>query len=161
LDIITQAIAYYHNNSHQLIINIAESLNGNGNMGQDMGDEEMAPLNLEDLQGDANNDNGLNNIPQNQNNIHNMDLNETGNTSFADESFGADDSFGGKRSTKRKKLKSRKNKKSRKGRKSIKSMYKIKGGTTVYGNGYGSNCNDPNYNIYNTNLLKLFPYNAK
>lgn len=26
------------------------------------------------------------------------------------------------------------------------------------GNGIGSNCNDPNFSIYNTNMLKLFPY---
>lgn len=36
----------------------------------------------------------------------------------------------------------------------------MKGGKTVYGRGYGANCNDPNYSIYNTNLLKLFPYKA-
>lgn len=33
------------------------------------------------------------------------------------------------------------------------SCRKMKGG-----NGIGSNCNDPNFSIYNTNLLKLFPY---
>jgi hypothetical protein len=26
------------------------------------------------------------------------------------------------------------------------------------GNNIGANCNDPNFSIYNTNLLKLFPY---
>ena len=26
------------------------------------------------------------------------------------------------------------------------------------GNNIGSNCNDPNFSIYNTNMLKLFPY---
>ena len=31
----------------------------------------------------------------------------------------------------------------------------------MFGNGYGANCNDPNYSIYNTNLLKLFPYNPR
>jgi len=30
---------------------------------------------------------------------------------------------------------------------------KIKGGDNI-----GANCNDPNFSIYNTNLLKLFPY---
>ena len=31
---------------------------------------------------------------------------------------------------------------------------------TKRGGGYGGNpfCNNPNFNIYNTNLLKLFPY---
>jgi len=45
------------------------------------------------------------------------------------------------------KSKSMKNKQSR----------KRKGGVR-YGSGIGSNCYDPNYSIYNTNLLKLFPY---
>ena len=26
------------------------------------------------------------------------------------------------------------------------------------GNNIGGNCNDPNFSIYNTNMLKLFPY---
>jgi len=43
--------------------------------------------------------------------------------------------------------KSKKNKKSR----------KQKGGT-CYGSGVGANSYDPNYSIYNTRELKLFPY---
>jgi hypothetical protein len=38
---------------------------------------------------------------------------------------------------------------------------KCKKGGTLYGRGYGANCNDPNYSIYNTNLLQLFPYSPK
>jgi hypothetical protein len=34
---------------------------------------------------------------------------------------------------------------------------KQRGGAT-YGTGYGANCYDPNFSIYNTNMLKLFPY---
>jgi hypothetical protein len=34
---------------------------------------------------------------------------------------------------------------------------KIIGGQR-YGTGVGSNCYDPNLSIFNTNLLKLFPY---
>jgi hypothetical protein len=37
---------------------------------------------------------------------------------------------------------------------------KQKGGV-VYGRGYGANCYDPNDSIYNTNMLKLFPYSPK
>lgn len=33
-------------------------------------------------------------------------------------------------------------------------------GGTCYGNGVGANSYDPNYSIYNTNMLKLFPYKA-
>ena len=34
---------------------------------------------------------------------------------------------------------------------------------TKRGGGYGGNpfCNNPNFSIFNTNLLKLFPYSAK
>ena len=49
-----------------------------------------------------------------------------------------------KRNTKRnKKSKSAKSRKSR----------KMRGGSNL-----GSNCNDPNFSIFNTNMLKLFPY---
>jgi hypothetical protein len=41
-----------------------------------------------------------------------------------------------------------------------KSRRNKKGGT-LFGRGYGANCNEPNYNVYNTNMLKLFPYSAK
>jgi hypothetical protein len=34
---------------------------------------------------------------------------------------------------------------------------KLAGGVR-FGNGIGSNCHDPNQSIFNTNLLKLFPY---
>ena len=46
-----------------------------------------------------------------------------------------------------------------KGKKGKKSTRKQRGGT-CYGNGVGANNYDPNYSIYNTNLLKLFPYKA-
>ena len=52
--------------------------------------------------------------------------------------------------------KSRKSRKARKSRKSRKSR-KQKGGM-CYGNGVGANSFDPNYSIFNTNTLKLFPY---
>ena len=47
-----------------------------------------------------------------------------------------------------------KNRKLRKSKKNkTRGIKKMKGG-----NGIGSNCSDPNFSIYNTNLLKLFPY---
>ena len=55
--------------------------------------------------------------------------------------------------------KKRRRKTSRKGRKTRKSR-KQKGGM-CYGNGVGANSYDPNYSIYNTNMLKLFPYKAQ
>jgi hypothetical protein len=35
----------------------------------------------------------------------------------------------------------------------FRKIKKIKGGNNI-----GANCSDPNFSIYNTNLLKLFPY---
>ena len=35
---------------------------------------------------------------------------------------------------------------------------RIRGGNRIGGNNIGANCNDPNFSIFNTNLLKLFPY---
>ena len=55
--------------------------------------------------------------------------------------------------------KKRRRKTSRKGRKTRKSR-KQRGGM-CYGNGVGANSYDPNYSIYNTNMLKLFPYKAQ
>jgi hypothetical protein len=34
-----------------------------------------------------------------------------------------------------------------------KNRKKIRGGNNI-----GANCNDPNFSIYSTNMLKLFPY---
>ena len=41
-----------------------------------------------------------------------------------------------------------------------KTMKKQKGGM-CYGNGVGANSYDPNFSIYNTRELQLFPYNPK
>lgn len=37
-------------------------------------------------------------------------------------------------------------------------MKKTRGGNRIGGNNIGANCYNPNFSIYNTNLLKLFPY---
>jgi hypothetical protein len=51
----------------------------------------------------------------------------------------------------------RKTKQNRKGK--SKRTHKYRGGSNIrYGTGYGSNCNEPNFNIYNTNMRTLFPY---
>ena len=39
------------------------------------------------------------------------------------------------------------------------STRKMRGGT-CYGTGVGSNNYDPNFSIYNTNMMKMFPYKA-
>lgn len=51
----------------------------------------------------------------------------------------------------------RRHRKGRKGRKS-KKQKKTRGGNRIGENNIGANCSDPNFSIYNTNLLKLFPY---
>jgi len=113
-------------------------------------------------------------IPQDANENHNLDMNQSldlsGDTSAADESMNSSMNSSNasvnssnasmnssnasmnagrklRRHTKKRNLKS--------GHK--KSHRRLRGGT-LYGTGYGANCNDPNYSIYNTNLTKLFPY---
>lgn len=80
--------------------------------------------------------------------------NMSGYTTEADESFGGRHRRKPKRRTYKRILgKSRINRhrRSRKNR-------RMKGGA-CFGNGVGSNHYDPNYSIYNTRMLSLFPYN--
>jgi hypothetical protein len=61
----------------------------------------------------------------------------------------------------KKKNKVRNSHKSRNGRNKCKPHYSRRRNlTNKRGGGYGGNpyCNDPNFSIFNTNLLKLFPY---
>jgi len=115
-------------------------------------------LNLSDLQGHE----GEDGIPQAENDNHNLDMNQSldlsGETSVADDSMNStmnettnNSMNGGRRrrrySTKKRRSNIRRNK----------SHRRQKGGA-MYGTGYGANCNDTNFSIYNTNLTKLFPY---
>jgi len=75
------------------------------------------------------------------------------------------DLMGGRKSRKtrktrktRKGRKAKKSKKTRKGRKSRKMRGHKQRGGMRYGTGVGANCYDPNYSIYNTPALSLFPY---
>jgi hypothetical protein len=43
-------------------------------------------------------------------------------------------------------------------RKNYKKKYSTK--NHMKGGNFGGNCPDPNFSIYNTNLLKLFPYST-
>ena len=106
---IDQAIDYFNDNLNKIIIFIAQQLNVNPNVnlfaypeiGQENDDEQPGPgIDLADLQGDA---------PQNMDmdmDNQNNDLDQTGNTSIADESDD-DDFHGGKhrrRNTKRRRI---------------------------------------------------------
>jgi hypothetical protein len=143
------------------------------------------PLHLSDLNESGINDNGMNesgyttgqenslnqsfdldDIPHAEDDTHDLDdegslhlshLNTSNNSGYTTEpddmSFGPDDTyFGGKR--RRKTTKKRRGKKAKKTRK---NRRKQRGGI-CYGNGVGANSYEPNYSIYNTNMLKLFPY---
>jgi hypothetical protein len=113
--------------------------------------------------------------------LHISHLNDTqdsmrANTTIADESLGnshmSDGSMsslfsegksfaskiGGKKRRRKTSKKVKKSRKTRKTRQNVKNR-KQRGGM-CYGNGVGANSYDPNYSIYNTNLLKLFPYKA-
>jgi len=76
-----------------------------------------------------------------------MDPNELNTSNISVNTTLPDESFGGKR--RRRALKKRRGRKTRKYR-----------GGMRFGNGVGANSNDPNYSIFNTNMLKLFPYKA-
>ena len=62
-----------------------------------------------------------------------------------------------RRTTTKRRIFRRKYKYTRKARKHTRKTrtHRIKGGQNI-----GANCSDPNYSIYNTNFLKLFPYKA-
>ena len=74
----------------------------------------------------------------------------------SDDELYLEDLQGGRRRKTRKGRKGRKTRKGRKGKKSRKTK-KQRGGMR-YGSGVGANCFDPNYSIYNTPALTLFPY---
>jgi len=200
IDTINEAIQYYNNNfnAHEIIVDIAKNLNSNlpplSNIGldnntnqqqtsQQQTNESMADnsqinnssqnssngslLNINDLQVPEGHE-----IPQDENDVHNLDMNQSldlsGDTSLADESMNSSTLGSLNNSTnnstnnsmnggKKRRPISKKYKKSLKGKKSHR---RLKGGA-MYGNGYGANCNDPNFSIYNTNLTKLFPYRPK
>lgn len=118
---------------------------------------------------------------QSQGSLHLSDLNTShdsmsGNTTLPDESFGSqmsnismpsnyseNESFasemGGKKRRRKNSHKSKKGKKTRKTRKTRK-IRKQRGGM-CFGNGVGANSYDPNFSIYNTRELELFPYRPK
>lgn len=108
-------------------------------------------------------------VNSNANNENNMDVDQSfesqGTTNIDESDTGSmsnisgyttgeaesHDEYGGRR--RRRRTKKRRGKKSRKTRKQR--------GGACYGNGVGANRYDPNYSIYNTNMLKLFPYKSQ
>lgn len=64
-----------------------------------------------------------------------------------------DNSFGGKKTKKNKKIRKNNKNNTKKYKKNNKVNKNKKGGANI-----GANCPDPNLSLYNTNMLKLFPY---
>lgn len=95
-------------------------------------------------------DDELNLSQHSDNSLHLSDLQADSFDSNDGYTSGESMEWGGK---KKRSKKSRKHIKKNKGKKSRKQR-----GGTCYGTGVGANPNDPNYSIYNTNMLQLFPY---
>lgn len=164
---INEAINYYNDtsNAHQIIVYIAKNFHDNlpplHNIGSDSESvsqnesfqSDGSSIHMSDL-GDA--------IPQDVNDTHDMDMSgdnldmsgvtDEPSMNESEISMNANDPIGGRRRRRTKKRMSniRRNK----------SYRKVKGGATMYGTGYGANCSNPNFSVYNTNLTKLFPYRA-
>jgi hypothetical protein len=101
--------------------------------------------------------------------LHLSDLNDDDDENSSVNTTIEDVSVGGKKrkvtkkrnsTKKRKTMKKRKIEKKRKSMKKRKHTKKQKGGM-CYGNGVGANSYDPNFSIYNTQELQLFPYRPK
>jgi hypothetical protein len=129
-------------------VQAADSTTQNNNL-MDYDDEPIMPeFNLSDLQVEHNPDEGLTDVE--------MDTD--------------DEEMTGGRKTRRIRKKHHKKSKTRKHRKTTKknqrkTIKRRKGRKTrhnkkITGGGYGTSCiqNDPNFSIYNTNELQLFPY---
>jgi len=132
-----------------------------------MTEQVMVELLNEHIFGNATNQ--IDAIPHATDDIHDIDMDESfnsqgtmnlnelsrnsdsGYTTREDISF---DEFGGK---KRRRISKKNNKNKRRRTRRNSSSRNLKGGM-CFGSGVGSNNYDPNYSIYNTNMLKLFPY---
>ena len=151
----------------------------NANIFQNQNDVNIEPIqeNEEDIHylDDLNSSHGsslhlseLDNISQNTTNPDESFISNDRDSSMSNDRDSSmsmsNESFGGKKrqrifSKKVKKIK--KGKKSKKGRKSKKNRKsKKQRGGTCYGSGVGANNYDPNFSIYNTRELKLFPYKS-
>ena len=113
-----------------------------------------------------NNDEGDLNISSDMSSLHFSHLGDNSSVNTTQEEL----SFGGakrktvkkrKTSTKKRKTSSKKRKTATKKRKSAKKGKTIRRkqrGGACYGNGVGANAYDPNFSIFNTRELQLFPY---
>ena len=140
----------YHGNSDDLVEAVEQALDEEHmNQGMPPPAQDVANHNMDIYNDDAG--------QMNMNELD-MDIDQEGTDNEADSD---DDMNGGRK--KRRTMKKRKGRKTRKlgrknGRKTSRKSRKQRGGV-CYGNGVGANNYDPNFSIYNTRELTLFPYN--
>ena len=65
-----------------------------------------------------------------------------------------------KNKTRKNRNKNKKSSYKKSSRKSSRKSYRKQKGGTCYGTGVGANSYDPNFSIYNTRELQLFPYKS-
>ena len=139
----------YHGNSDDLVEAVEQALDEEHmNQGMPPPAQDVANHNMDIYNDDAG--------QMNMNELD-MDIDQEGTDNEADSD---DDMNGGRK--KRRTMKKRKGRKTRKlgrknGRKTSRKSRKQRGGV-CYGNGVGANNYDPNFSIYNTRELELFPY---
>ena len=149
----------YLDDPHRTMIIVSKYLQDLQNQQQNENDNHGDVLNIADLQiegevegqGEGEGEDVLDQGFNNDLDISDDTDPEQGSFSFDED----DDQNAGKRRKTRKTKKSRKTRKTRKSRKS--KSRKMRGGAR-YGTGVGANNFDPNYSIYNTQELNLFPY---
>jgi len=140
-----------------------------------MTEQVMVELLNENIFGNATNQ--IDAIPHAEDDIHDINISESMNDSFnsqgtmnlnelsrnsdsgytTSEDRSLFDEFGGKR--RRRISRKNKTKKTRTTRRNSRRNLTLKGGM-CFGRGVGANNYDPNYSIYNTSMLKLFPYKS-
>lgn len=146
---------------------VISDIPNNENEQHNLDDENDNNFNLDDslnttrenVSNDSENENSENtDLNLSQGSLHLSDLNVDDENDENNQSMNTtnESTVGGKR---RKSKKSRKNKKTRKSKKSRKNKKRRGGG--CYGNGIGANSSNPNFSIYNTRQLHLFPYSPK
>jgi hypothetical protein len=140
----------------------------------DDGFQEQGPMDIGELNDENNNFNEMprENLPnvnneynENEYNDEPMNINElNGEPMDEGQTDVESDMDGGKRKKKTRRInkkRTRKTMKKRNGRKNKKTKKNRKTGKkggALYGTGVGANCYDPNFSIYNTRELTLFPY---
>lgn len=92
-----------------------------------------------------------------QDSLHLPDLNTSNNIDMSGYTTHESETYNEYGGRKRRKTSKKRDRKKKRDEKKKRKTRKQRGGI-CFGSGVGSNSYDPNYSIYNTNILKLFPY---